>query len=724
MQSGTARRAGALAALGAFALCVAATRTASAVDLPGATSATLGWTAAAGPVAGYSVYVSRNGSTPSEPEQRVASPRATVAGALGDSLIVWVEAYDASAQAGPASPNSDLLRFVAAAGAPPDASVSPASISASTPQGKSPASQTISVRNAGGGTLSYAVTSSAGWLAVSPASGTATTETDTLTLSFSTAGLAMGSYAATITVRNTQTQAAKTVAVTLTVAAPGPILSAEPAAIVASALVGQNAPAQTLTIRNAGSGTLSYVVSDSASWLTIATPTGTSTGESDGITLGFASSTLAAGTYGATISVTASGATGSPKTIPVTLAVLAPLPFEVSPDRVGASVAFGHSPPAQTFTIRNASGGSRPYSIASDASWVSADPRVGSSSGETDTITVRFATASLAPGEHVATLRVLTTGAVGFALPVTLRVRPPPGDLDGEGSSDLFLWGRSTGRLSVLSHVFGPQLGGGQITSGLPSDWQLLLTGDYDADGKADLLWRSRSSGAIVVCLMNGLAMKACGSPISVSSSFTLLGAADFDGDARADVSFRDGATGAVVTCFMNGLATAFCTQIASYPPSSRVVASGDHDADGHADLVVQDPANWTLRTCSVVGASAGTCTAAYALPGAEVVATGDYDGDGAADLLWLLRASGQLWLGFPRASGAGAFRYLGAVPAGIEIVGSLDLDADGRSDVVLRDATTGVVTVWMTSASGLARETVLGPLGTDFTLGGSSPAQ
>lgn len=724
MQDGTARPARTCVGIWLVAASLVLARAALAVDLPGATSATLGWTAASGPVAGYAVYVSRNGSTPSEPEQRVAIPRAAVSGGLGESLIVWVVAYDSSGQVGPASPNSDVLRFVAASGAPPEASVSPAAITASTPQGKSPASQTIGVRNVGTGTLSYAVTSSASWLAVSPASGTATTETDTVTLSFSTATLAMGSYAATISVRNTQTQAATTVAVTLTVAAPGPILAAEPATIAASALVGQNAPAQTLTVRNAGSGTLSYVVSDSASWLTIATPTGTSTGESDGITLGFASSSLAAGTYNATISVTASGATGSPKTIPVTLAVLAPLPFEVSPDRVGASVAFGHSPPAQTFTIRNASGGSRPYSIASDASWVSADPRVGSSSGESDTITVRFTTAALAPGEHVATLRVLTTGAVGFALPVTLRVRPPPGDLDGEGSSDLFLWGRSTGRLSVLSHVFGPQLSGGQITSGLPADWQLVLTGDYDADGKADLLWRSRTSGAIVVCLMNGLAMKGCGSPISVPSTYTLLGAADFDGDARADVSFRDAASGAVVACFMNDLSPAFCTQIASYPPAWRVTASGDQDGDGHADLVVQDPADWTLRVCSVVGAAAGTCTAAYALPGSEVVATGDYDGDGAADLLWLLRTSGQLWLGFPRASGALAFRYLGAVPAGIEIVGSLDLDADGRSDVVLRDAATGVVTVWMTSASGLARETVLGPLGTDFTLGGSSPAQ
>lgn len=724
MQDATACRAGALAGLGIFALSVALAGPASAVDLPGATSATLAWTAASGPVAGYSVYVSRNGASPAGPEQQVTSPRATVSGVLGESLVVWVEAFDASGAPGPVSQSSDSLRFVAAPGAPPQASVSPATLVALTSQGKSPASQSISVGNLGTGTLSYRVSASAGWIVPSPATGTATTETDSISLAFSTASLAMGTYTATVTVTNTQSQATKTVSVTLTVLAPGPTLSVEPAAVSVAAAPGQNAAGQSLTIRNAGSGTLSYVVSDSASWLTIAIPTGSSTGESDAIPLGFATSTLAAGTYTATISVTASGAIGAPKTIPVTLSIVAPPVFEVSPGRIGASVAYGHSPPGQSFTLRSTSGGQRPYSIVSDASWLSADPRVGSSSGETDTITARFSTATLAPGEYVATLRVLTTGAVGFALPVTLRVRPPAGDLDGDGFSELFFWSGSTGRLSLLSHVFDSQMSAGQITAGLPSEWQLLVTGDYDADGKTDLLWRSRTSGAVLVCLMDGHTLRTCGSPLAVPAASTLLGAADFDGDARADVSFRDPMTGGVTTCFMNGLSPAFCAPIASYPPARRVTAGGDHDGDGHADLVVQDPASWNLQVCAVLGTLAGTCATPYALPGAEIAATGDYDGDGAADLLWRIRSSSELWLGFPRVTGSGAFVFLGEIPKDAELVGSLDLDGDGRSEIELRDPATGSISVWFVSASGLVRKAAVGTLGLDSVLGGSSPSQ
>jgi hypothetical protein len=139
---------------------------------------------------------------------------------------------------------------------------------------------------------------------------------------------------------------------------------------------------------------------------------------------------------------------------------------------------------------------------------------------------------------------------------------------------------------------------------------------------------------------------------------------------------------------------------------------------------VVYDPASWSLRLCAVLGSSAGSCTTPYALPGGEIVAAGDYDDDGAADLLWLRRSSSELWLGFPRVTGSGAFVFLGALPKDTEIVGSLDLDGDGRSEIVQRDPATGSICVWLVSASGVVQKISLGTLGLDYTLGGSNPAQ
>jgi len=109
---------------------------------------------------------------------------------------VRVHARDAQGTLGPASVDSDPVRFVAA----PALALSGSSATLSVSQGQTLAAQTFTVRNTGGGTLSYTIADDVAWMSVSPASGTATTETDTVTLSFTTAGLAPGSYTGRVTV--------------------------------------------------------------------------------------------------------------------------------------------------------------------------------------------------------------------------------------------------------------------------------------------------------------------------------------------------------------------------------------------------------------------------------------------------------------------------------------------------------------------------------------------
>ena len=80
---------------------------------------------------------------------------------------------------------------------PPALSVSPASLSFSgTAGGANPAAKTLSVSNAGGGTLSWTATKSAPWLSVSPAGGT---NSGTITVTPSISSLAAGTYTTDIT---------------------------------------------------------------------------------------------------------------------------------------------------------------------------------------------------------------------------------------------------------------------------------------------------------------------------------------------------------------------------------------------------------------------------------------------------------------------------------------------------------------------------------------------
>jgi hypothetical protein len=193
---------------------------------------------------------------------------------------------------------------------------------AGTVGGTNPSSQTIGISNVGGGTLTWTAGDNATWLTLSPLSGT---NTGTVTASVNLAGLLAGNYAATVTVTATGATA-KTVPVTLTVTAStnSGMIGFSPASLAFSGTVGGTNPAaQAFALTNTGGGTLSWTLSDNATWLQLTPASGTTTTETDTISASVTTSGLAAGTYNGIITVTASGSTNSPRQIPVSLTLSA-----------------------------------------------------------------------------------------------------------------------------------------------------------------------------------------------------------------------------------------------------------------------------------------------------------------------------------------------------------------------------------------------------------------
>ncbi|MBF0537741.1 MAG: FG-GAP repeat protein [Nitrospirae bacterium] len=45
----------------------------------------------------------------------------------------------------------------------------------------------------------------------------------------------------------------------------------------------------------------------------------------------------------------------------------------------------------------------------------------------------------------------------------------------------------------------------GYVQKGVPNNWQIKVVGDYNGDGKADILWEDTSKGDIYVYLMDGV---------------------------------------------------------------------------------------------------------------------------------------------------------------------------------------------------------------------------
>ena len=303
--------------------------------------ATLTWTANNEPdLAGYRVY-----QCSQQPCTRV-SANASLLATLGTATsfnigtpaatqYYFITAYDS---ANNESSTSGLATYTPA-GAPPPVvppviGASPTSFSfASTQGGANPATQTLSISNTGGGTLSWTTSDNAAWLTLSPSSGTGN---GAVTLTVTTGSLAASTYRSTVTI-NASGASSVSVPVTLIVAtAPvPPAIGMSPTSLSFTATPGASPAPQTLNISNQGGGTLTWAASDNAPWLTLDRISGTD----NSVVTVTAAGASTVGTYNGSITLSAIGT--SSVTVPVTFTVVATAPPPPPPPPVAPPTPSG-----------------------------------------------------------------------------------------------------------------------------------------------------------------------------------------------------------------------------------------------------------------------------------------------------------------------------------------------------------------------------------------------
>ncbi len=164
------------------------------------------------------------------------------------------------------------------------------------------ASQAVSVSNAGVGTLNWTASSNAGWLTVSPASGSGAASVQ---ITANKTGLASGTFNGIVTfVASGASLSPQQVAVSFTVpSTTPPAPSASPQTLSLAALAGGSAPAsQQITIGNIGGGTLSWSATATPTWLSVSPATGQAPGA---LSVTASITGLAAGSYQGSVVVTA-----------------------------------------------------------------------------------------------------------------------------------------------------------------------------------------------------------------------------------------------------------------------------------------------------------------------------------------------------------------------------------------------------------------------------------
>ena len=293
----------------------------------------------------------------------------------------------------------------------------------------------------------------------------------------SAASLTPGTYTGTVTLNSAGAlDSGITVPVTLTI--PAASMTADKTALSFNQTLGGGAPAsQNVTISATG-GTVAYTTAinyqsgQSTGWLNTATPSGTIAAGSTGtVQVNVNGSSLAAGTYNGTVTISASGVTGSPITVNVTLNVVAPQTITVSQTTLNFSYTIGTSAPtAQTVNVAS-SGGPAQFNatVSQNTGWLVVSPANGSTNGSAGApLTVSVNPSGLAAGNYTGTISITspssaTSPAASITVNLAVVAVPKPVVTAIQNAASSILGPVSPGENIVL---YGTGIGPATLTMG------------------------------------------------------------------------------------------------------------------------------------------------------------------------------------------------------------------------------------------------------------------
>jgi|GEM_PF-307022 len=287
--------------------------------------------------------------------------------------------------------------------------------------------------------------------------------------------------------------------------------------------------------------------------------------------------------------------------------------------------------------------------------------------------------------------RRLLSGVTFSVAPYTLQSQPSAlalADFNGDGISDLVVGAQplSNGAGGEITLFFGNSDGtfANKHSFADPAYAGVLATGDFNGDGKSDLVTTNSQTGTLGVFLGNGDGTFHYSQITNVANSPDSIAVADFNGDGIADLAIADSATEKAFIRFGNGNGTFQSPISYNIGNFSSTVVAADFNRDGIPDLAVAGPGGIGILLNNGDGTFSPVTqiTSAY---GPENIGVADFNRDGAPDIAQITGTDLNVIFN----NGDGSFQpsqnisnYSGNSANTVQDVIPIDITGDGNVDL------------------------------------------
>lgn len=263
------------------------------------------------------------------------------------------------------------------------------------------------------------------------------------------------------------------------------------------------------------------------------------------------------------------------------------------------------------------------------------------------------------------------------------------GDFDGDGKSDI-LWHDTASGASTIwrSGNSAEQIPMVQVTD---TRWVIAGIGDFNGDGKSDVLWHHATTGANALWRSGDYSQSTSLTRIN-NLAWEIVGIGDFDGNGKDDILWRQKYTGANAVWGGGSYNNAWNLSAVT-DPDWKVVGVGDFDGNQKADVLWRHRADGRNAIWRGAVHSDNQAISAISNTAWQVAGVGDFDKDGRSDILWRLGLNGQIAI-WHSANVASNRTLTQVTDLRWKIAGVGDYDHDGRSDIFWRHAD-GTNVIW-----------------------------